>query len=591
MSPEQFQGGEIDGRSDLYSLGVVMFEMATGRVPFVSTNPFVLQKDHQTVTPPPPRSLNPNLLPELEEIILKLLAKNREDRYPTGQALLDDLRKAVLDDGSRPNRRVELDKRIAEYPPTESVPVPDAEPAPPPPLAQPAPQRPGSSGPVLDPDESVPPPPLAQPAPQRSGSKRPLMFLGLAALVLLLCGAITVAGLGLGSQLFNNSPTPTDLALVVAGTTPTDALPVPDTDEAATSDSNDTVTTAVSPTALPEQSTSENEPEPASPTPVPVVESTATDVPVSPATEAVEATATPLPTPTPAPTPTPVPAVAAADMSGHLAIPLMYGNEPKVYVVDSSNGDLQNIIGSARQPDYTLDGSKLVVDGHGGGDNKLRISDPLGNGTYQIGDLGLTEHSHPSWSPDSSQVIYDDATIDPSGTRIYFGGLDTRQGPGTELNAAAGPIIGQYPLWTSRGFVFRGCNTWGNVPSQCGLWLMPGNTGEPAQLTDNLRHIPVDTRGDTLAYVSDEAGNWDVYVLNLSTGQSRQLTTSRQADGLPAISPDGRTVAFLSNRENLSVWAVNINGGDPQKLFDLPPDWGQLRADGWSEEKLSWGAN
>jgi hypothetical protein len=64
---------------------------------------------------------------------------------------------------------------------------------------------------------------------------------------------------------------------------------------------------------------------------------------------------------------------ASPDLTGLLAIPLMYGNEPKVYVVNTG-GELQNIIGSARQPDYTGDGSKLVVNGEGGADDKLRIA-------------------------------------------------------------------------------------------------------------------------------------------------------------------------------------------------------------------------
>jgi serine/threonine protein kinase len=530
MSPEQIGGDELDGRSDIYALGVVMYEMATGRAPFRGKTASVIKKDHLITQPLPPRELNPNLPLAVEQIILRALAKKPDDRYATAMELVDHLRAAIPDE-SKPVQRIEFDpaKILDQYPPTEPEPVPDPHPA---------------------------------------GSKRWRIYV-LVGFLLLLCVGTLLGSVSLSNLLPGNTPTPTKQP-VVSQNTPVPTA-TPDTVEPIASVSPDS---EASPTASPVQSP--DIPMPASPTTDPVSEATATPV-------LVDETATPLPS-----TPTPPP--VAADLSGYLAIPLLYGNEPKVYVVDS-NGNLQNAIGTARQPDYTLTGTKLVVDGHGGGHNKLRVSDPLGNGTYQIGDMGLTEHSHPAWSPDGSQVIYDDATIDPTGTRIFFGDLGTRQGPGTELNAAAGPIIAQYPLWTSRGFVFRGCNTWGNIPSQCGLWLMPGNDGEPAQLTSNPRHIPVDARGDKIAYVSDEAGNWNVYVLDLPTGQSQQLTTSQHADGLPAISPDGRTVAFLSNRENLSVWAVDINGGDPQKLFDIQPDWGQLRADGWAEEKLSWGAN
>jgi TolB protein len=234
----------------------------------------------------------------------------------------------------------------------------------------------------------------------------------------------------------------------------------------------------------------------------------------------------------------------------------------------------------------------LVVNGEGGADDKLRISDSLGNGSTQIGDPGLNQHAHPAWSPDGTQVVYDDASIDPSGIRIFFGDLNNRQGPGTELRANTGPILGQYPLWTRQGFIFQACNTWGNVPSQCGIWLLADNNSEPVQLTANPRHIPVDRRGNTVVYVSDESEAWNIYTLDITTGNTRQLTTGSAADGLPAISPDGRSVAFLSNRNGgLAVWSVDITGGTPQKLFDLRPDWGQLRANGWAEEKLSWTSN
>jgi Tol biopolymer transport system component len=78
--------------------------------------------------------------------------------------------------------------------------------------------------------------------------------------------------------------------------------------------------------------------------------------------------------------------------------------------------------------------------------------------------------------------------------------------------------------------------------------------------------------------------------LNIVTGATRQLTFDPAADGLATISPDGLSVAFLSNRQGgLAVWWVGINGGNPQKMFDIPAEWGTLRSDGWSEEKLSWG--
>lgn len=93
MSPEQVrgEGHRLDGRSDLYSLGVVMYQMLTGRLPFPSQTHEEIAHEITTLEPPAPRSLRTDIPAELERICLKLLRKRASERYGNGKELAEDL--------------------------------------------------------------------------------------------------------------------------------------------------------------------------------------------------------------------------------------------------------------------------------------------------------------------------------------------------------------------------------------------------------------------------------------------------------------------------------------------------------------------
>jgi serine/threonine protein kinase len=88
MSPEQVASSKVDGRSDLYSTGIVFYELVVGQPPFIASEadgPFTLMAKHVQAPPQPPSVRVPGLDPALEEVILKSLSKRPEDRYQTGQ--------------------------------------------------------------------------------------------------------------------------------------------------------------------------------------------------------------------------------------------------------------------------------------------------------------------------------------------------------------------------------------------------------------------------------------------------------------------------------------------------------------------------
>ncbi len=91
ISPEQVKGKRGDARSDIYSLGIMFYEMLTGKVPFTGPNPFVIMNERLLNNPIPPREVNPEISPELQEIIYRALERDPSKRYPNAREFALDL--------------------------------------------------------------------------------------------------------------------------------------------------------------------------------------------------------------------------------------------------------------------------------------------------------------------------------------------------------------------------------------------------------------------------------------------------------------------------------------------------------------------
>jgi len=95
MSPEQVEGKEVDQRSDIYSLGIILYEMVTGRVPFEGNTPFAIGVKQTSDIPKDPKDLNTQIPEDLARLILRCLEKNKENRYQSAAELHSELERII----------------------------------------------------------------------------------------------------------------------------------------------------------------------------------------------------------------------------------------------------------------------------------------------------------------------------------------------------------------------------------------------------------------------------------------------------------------------------------------------------------------
>ena len=96
ISPEQaLAKQDLDTRTDIYSLGVVIYELLVGKVPFSADTPFAIVHDHIYTPLPLPRSINPGLSESTERVLLKAFAKDKEDRYSNVSSMIEALKGSI----------------------------------------------------------------------------------------------------------------------------------------------------------------------------------------------------------------------------------------------------------------------------------------------------------------------------------------------------------------------------------------------------------------------------------------------------------------------------------------------------------------
>lgn len=214
MSPEQGTGGTVDGRSDIYSLGVILYEMVTGRVPYSAETPIAIVFKHIQDPLPPARIFASDLPEALEMVLLKSLAKRPEDRYQTTDEFIHAVQEAIPYTSAVTPAPTSPPSRALQ--PYSAPPAPNANlPTMLEPVSKP-PSRPPSTPPVAAPVSYTPP---SQPSyksiaqSQVQPARKGLPVWAMAGAGMVGFGLVGIAVLALGINLIRNNlaaPVPTD---------------------------------------------------------------------------------------------------------------------------------------------------------------------------------------------------------------------------------------------------------------------------------------------------------------------------------------------------------------------------------------------
>ena len=634
-APEQGRGEQVDIRADIYSLGIVMYRMLSGNLPFRADTPWAIVNQHIASPPPPLAEACPDLPPDVVALVEKALAKQAEDRFQTPFEMIDAIEEVLeahglplqspiqdlqpsgysLDDLYERGQRalaaeswreaVNLFSQIVKVDPeyrdvaaliagaSEQIRLAGLY---------------RSAGQALQLqrwdeaaehlDEIVASDPNYRDVDELRAKLAAREALGPRAgdSVFEQATMVSTGDAGAGQARAAGAAAPRRwlrnrrrtvlllaallllLALAVAylvlggeQTAETAAIPTWTPLPAATY-AADTATPAGGPLISP---TARPEPLPTmAPSATPAA---ATPLATVPATDAASAPAEPS-------------ATARPRLAGQIAFARFDPERQTydVYTCPVNSATCQRIAAGASQPDFLPGGSRLVVKSWKANDKGIEQVDTAGHRIWKISNL--IEAARPSVDTQGQIYVYHARQEADRQPRL----LRTFNADNQPIRRNGSPILGSAPAWLPDGRVlYAGC-----VGDACGIILMDADGTNAQQIIPGSAETNPEASPDgrRIVFMSQRDGNWEVYIANLDGSGLTRLTNHPANDGLPTWSPDGRYLAFVSDRDGMwAVWIMRPDGSEQMPLFPIggPLD-GPVRGaaahevHGWVEERISW---
>jgi serine/threonine protein kinase len=526
MSPEQAQGHPLDNRSDIYSLGVTIFEMATARRPFESDTPYSIAVLQVTAPPPSPREFNGELTLAFEQVIYKTLSKNREGRYSTSEILVEALKRAIDPPASIHDTQPNLRRQ--------------PQPAAPPPVQQ----QPAQVAPAYT-SYTPPPPSQVMTTPPESATgwyvprRKPRssnMWMNAAIGMLIGCGLLTmlviVLALLVGQIQGGSAATPPSPTTAPEDTNPEDRIaPLDPTSDAARQ------------TLLPDDF----------------------GALIAPTAENADATPSVLPVGV-RPTATLDPEVNA--VGGRLVFFAERDDNFELYMLDLRTGAESQLTDNASPDSYpsvSPDGRFVVFQSNRDGDIDIFVLEIETSNLRQITDNTIWDRL-PSWSPDGERIVFssdtrNDETFDLYSIRPDGTDLQPVLSNGARNSHARWSTDGRYIVFTT------------GATDEADSWEIARldlETGETVNLTDNdsadwSPNFSPD--GQAIVYLTRGSGRAAIASMDINGGQRRIIYDGPGYEWGASFSPDGSHVTFTSDISGSDeLYMVTTDGEDLQQL-------------------------